>query len=99
MASTYRTVQFKKLQREWDKKLKSTGFDDIEDRNSPREFLKRWHGSYFRAVWSDSKEAYFTKARAFLTWFQFQSKVEKEIWERHAEGQTLREIAEKKISK
>lgn len=93
MSSHHKSRSFKKLQHKWDKKLKESGFEDIEDRNSKMEFLKQWHGGYFQRNWDGSRYEYFLKASAFLNSYLFQSEIEKSIWEGHADGKTIREIA------
>lgn len=98
MATSNRSPEFKRLQREWDQKLKDSGFEEIEDRESPREFLKRWHGSYFRSTWSEAREAYFQKASSFLNWYGFSSILERAVWQKHSEGRTLREIEKETVA-
>lgn len=48
MSQQFKTAKFKKLQQKWYKKLEKSGFNEIEDTNSPKEFLKRWDSQWFR---------------------------------------------------
>lgn len=87
---------YKALRDEWYAKLKQSGFDDIEDVNSPREMLKQWHSIWFHTT-SDPlhfkcKHRYFRMAEQFLNNFRFRSHIEKKIWSLHVEGLSLREI-------
>jgi hypothetical protein len=100
----YQTRKFKELQSDWYKKLEESGFEDIEDVSSKEEFLKTWHSSYFQKRYEpevfESNETYYRKARSFLEdTFQnvqyglFEKKLDDVIWEKHAEGISLRDIA------
>lgn len=97
---------FKSLQAEWDKKLKASGFEDIEDRNSDKEFLKSWHSDYFRCRYTtdefEAKREYYEMACRFLHEVFFDSDTllffgvrdeEREIWELHSKGNSIRDIA------
>lgn len=85
------------LQREWDKKLKDSGFKDIEDRESPREMLKSWHSTMFVHRFDEgrftARQKYYELATQFLTSHNFQSEVDREVWRLHTEGESLRKIA------
>lgn len=86
------------LQNEWYEKLKNDGFDDIETR---RGALKKFHSKRFRSAtdpYSDpeylkSKQNYYIRATQFITFFKFESDLEKEIWTLHADGKSFRVIA------
>lgn len=96
--------KFKKLQKEWYEKLKKEGFDNIErkdgsvrglgsSRNSPgnpgHNKGYHWHE---REVYNKSKEEYFRLAGHFLYEHKFSSKLERYIWELHANGLGVRSI-------
>lgn len=89
----------KKLQKQWYKKLKKSGFNDIEDTNSPNEFLNTWDSLYFLTHYSpgqfEAKQKYFTLARQFLEAHVFDTSKEKLIWSLYAEGMSIRGIARK----
>jgi hypothetical protein len=97
------TPDLKTLQKIWYKKLKNTGFVDIEDTNSPKEFLKTWHSSYFISRYTpetfERKEAYYRLCSHFLWDYEFESNLEREIWRLHSEGMSLRDIAQSLRSK
>lgn len=86
-----------KLYQTWNKKLKASGFEDVEEPQSPREMLKRWHGHYFRTRMTplefDAKQTYYYLAEHFLTSHEFKTAREKKIWALHAEGRDARDIA------
>ena len=83
-----------KLKEIWAKKLKDSGFEDIE---TPLGGLKRYDKDYFfhpdmveRAGFS---RHYYDLARAFLNDYKFDSTLDKTIWEQHSEGKSVRYIA------
>lgn len=84
-------------QRIWDKKLKESGFEDIEDRNSPREMLKSWHSwtfiHHYNAETFAARQQYYELASHFLNGHKFESATEREVWRLHSEGDSLRKIA------
>lgn len=93
---------FKKLQREWDAKLKASGFEDIEQRHdgnlktwaSARVFKEKRNGEYYenKAVYYQSVEEYYRLAGQFLHTYKFDSDKERLIWEKHADGMSMNEI-------
>jgi len=92
---------FKKLQNEWYKKLKDSGFEDIE---TPGGFLKGLSSSSGkpsnkegyswgeRELYNKSKEEYYRLAGHFLHDYKFESNIEKFIWELHSNGVSVRSI-------
>lgn len=95
--SQYSSPKFKKLQKKWYDKLAKSGFQEIEDTNSPREMLKQWHNNYFRnknrQLTFKEKETYFKNATWFLHSHVFETSLEKRIWEAHSDGLSLSETA------
>lgn len=93
----YQTRAFKALDAKWQKKLSAEGFDDIEDRDSPREMLKAWHGTVFKNNLTPdqflARQEYYTQARSFLEHYKFKSPLDKRIWRLHSEGLSYRNIA------
>lgn len=96
----------RKLQADWDRKLKDSGFEDIEDRNAPGEPLRAWHSSYFQCRYTpeefQAKREYFDLAQNFLHTGFFSDDLldyfeivdqDKRVWELHVEGHPIREIA------
>lgn len=95
--------QLKTLQLEWYKKLKKSGFEDIEELTEynakrPSSFLKR-HSKHFLLVDSlekiEAKTEYYRLAGQFLYEHKFVNEIEKLIWAEHAEGLTYRAISKK----
>lgn len=88
----------KHLRDYWYGKLKEAGFKDIEDVNSPREFLVDWHSQHFVIKYTSQeffeKQRYFQMTREFLQTYKFKNKREKIIWSLHTEGKSLREISQ-----
>lgn len=93
--------EYKKLESIWDKKLKDSGFEDIEQKDGN---LKSWSKRKFwlnikntryedRKVSYDSEEEYYRMAGHFLYEYEFSSKREKLMWSLHAEGATMVGIA------
>jgi hypothetical protein len=86
---TFQSRQFKTLRDEYYALLKEQGFEDIEDVDSPNEFLLQWTQETYR----EDKAEYFKMATDFFNQYPFANDKEKRIWEMHAEGMTIREIS------
>lgn len=89
---------FLKLRDEWYAKLRKEGFNDIEDVNSPNEFLKRHDDHWFRTRFKtpmqfSAKQEYFYRAAHLLHTHTFETQLEKAIWDLHCQGYSYREIA------
>ncbi len=94
----------KALQKIWYQKLKESGFDDIEDTSSKREYLKNWESTYFYRRYDpmsfEMKQEYYRQANLFLNEYKFEwirgssiiNWMEKEIWRLHADGSSIRDI-------
>lgn len=86
--------EFKKLQADWDAKLKESGFEDIERNHT---FLKRFHKDDMLDTFSNHDGAtrmeYFAAAGRFLYDYQWESLVDRTVWELHCQGLSVREIA------
>lgn len=94
----WNTPSFKALQNKWYQKLKEEGFKEIEDTDSPKEFLKSWHSHYFFHRYSADEiqegQDYFRMCDDFYwRYASFKNKTEKEIWRLHSEGYSRRKIA------
>ncbi len=83
----------KKLQAQWDAKLKKSGFEDAETKSGQ---LKAWHKldimRRFQHSDAATKMEYFVSAGRFLYDHKFESATDRAIWELHCQGMTLREI-------
>lgn len=86
-----------KLKAKWEKKLASSGFEDIEQ---PDGNLKVWHGARFYALSDEikingpQKEEYYRLAGQFLWEYKFPDKKTRRIWELHCEGVGIVKIVE-----
>lgn len=94
----FSSPEFKALEREWQQKLKESGFNDAE--SGP--YLKEWDSFYFQARHEPQSfnlhHDYYYLAVHFLNEHEFSSQYEKDIWKMHANGMGYREIA-KEIEK
>ncbi len=110
--SQFNSKSFKKLKREWYDKLKASGFEELEtegeenDKAESVPFMKHWTCTKFRAANKELYQAkidYFSHATEILNTHDFESDLEKEVWELHTEGFSYREIGiklkDKKINK
>lgn len=82
----------KELQETWYKKLKKSGFEDIE---SNEDNLKVWSSIFFSRHSIEqiqAKQAYYQMATNFLEDYRFESRRDKIIWEYHANGVSYRDI-------
>lgn len=84
---------FKKLQNKWYKKLAKTGFQDIEEDHHGSQKLKHYCSNYFWIQYKperfNARAEYFVAAGHFLYSYKFESELEKRIWLRHSEGETI----------
>lgn len=94
MSSPFRTKKFETLNKEWAKKLKDSGFDDIEATET--EYTIRTTTAKFAKVplvVKEAKESYYRMADRFLNEYQFETELEKTIWEYHTNGIGCRAIS------
>ncbi len=92
-----KSKDFIKLQKQWYKKLKDSGFDDIEftdhatglGQNSA--YLKR-PSAYLAKKYNKQTDKYYSLFRNFLTFGTFTSKIDKNIALWHSEGVSYRKI-------
>lgn len=86
----------KALQKEWYKKLKDDGFTDIENDEDHLKFYNSQFAAQFverdSYVW-EAKAEYYRMAEHFLHEYEFESELEKVIWEYHANALSYRDIA------
>lgn len=84
----------KDLQKLWYKKLKDSGFEDIEDENNE---LKVWSSAFRRKkslVSWEAKESYYHMANKFLNEYQFENSLDKIVWEYHSNAISMRDISD-----
>lgn len=85
------------IKKEWYKKLKDSGFEDIETDDGK---LIRWSSSYLKQVSKEgretqqhAKESYYRLAGQFYHSYLFETRQEKLVWELHSSGKSMRDIA------
>jgi len=68
--------------------------------------LKSWHSTLFAhrfdPVRFEARQKYYDNAQKFLLIHNFSTEIEREVWELHADGKSLREISsklDKRVSK
>lgn len=96
MSNNKKLSDFDKLKAKWYKKLEKSGFEDIE---SSEDRLKSYSNKFARKdeymnsvdTW-ETKAEYYYIAEYFLNTHKFNSKLEKSIWEYHANGISVRNI-------
>lgn len=90
----YKTEAFKKLNAKWQKTLKESGFEDLENPSDPDLPLPASLNTR-TARYKDRPqvEAHFEQALHLLNNGKFDSKVQKQIWELYCKGATERLIA------
>jgi hypothetical protein len=93
--SKFQTEDFKKLKEKWYSKLKSSGFNDIEQ---DENHLKEWDSFAFTSRYNkhlfNSKETYYRYASQFLHDYNFPDKRQQVIWELHSSGKTITQISQ-----
>lgn len=93
--SRKKTPNFEQLKAKWYKKLKSSGFEDIEQDDGN---LRSWSSSFYRARRAPETlaaiEDYYRLAGHFLHEHEFASETERLIWEYHANGLSGKDISE-----
>lgn len=83
-----KSKEFKELQKEWYKKLKDSGFRDVE--KNERELIAP---SEIAPETFEETVAYYRMARRFLEDHDFVSPFNAAVWFLHCEGLSAREIA------
>lgn len=77
----------------WYKKLKDSGFKDIEyDENWMKSCLPRPNATIRDPLVRETVQAYYSMAYYFLNEYKFETDLDKTIWEYHAEGISARNI-------
>jgi len=88
-------AEYQRLKAVWDKKLKKSGFVDIESENG---MLKRWSIKFILDAKRPSvlyRDEYYRYASHYLFEYKFKCRQDKQIWRFHTEGYSLRETAAK----
>lgn len=85
----WETSEFKSLNKQWKKKLKASGFKDVE---LSEDELSRYSYQLTQA-YREGTADYYLKASDFLQTHTFKDKTDRLIWSLHAEGQSCRQIS------
>lgn len=99
MSNPFKTKEFKVLEDLWYKKLKQSGFDDIEPgprylKYSIESILTRKY-NLDRKLEYKKREEYFRIAGQFLYEYEFKDEISKIVWELHSEGSSIRKISKR----
>lgn len=85
--------EFKKLNKKWQKKLKDSGFNDLEEMGTNGTIrLKSWANSIFarskhhNSTQREATTEYYRLAGLFLHDYEFEDEEDKLIWELHSQG-------------
>lgn len=90
---TKKKTEYERVRDHWYKKLENEGFKDIEHHDGsiniglPRSV--NWSDEELRQITQD----YYCMAYHFLNQYQFEDELERIVWEYHAEGLSVRDIA------
>ena len=86
-------LSLEELKKIWERKLKKSGFEDIETKNGTLANTTHSGGNLDkrRVTWQ-SQEEYYRLARYFLNDYMFKKPVHRVIWEYHSEGISVRDI-------
>lgn len=94
-------LDYNKLKKEWYKRLENSGFQDIEQ---DEDNLKSWsvskgvrnrnNGASAQQVLEnrEARETYYRLAGQFLHDYRFTSRTDRLIWEKHSDGESIRDI-------
>jgi len=89
----FTSEEFRELRKLWMKKLKDSGFKDIERHHSEYRLVQEYDDirlrKHFRSM--DSVDYYYSEAMEFLEFHSFKDETDREIWEGHVQGMTARE--------
>lgn len=91
----FKTKKFKTLQNVWAKKLKASGFEDIETEDGALKVSTDPRTISNALAMKESRETYYEVARQLLNDHVFESPGEIKVWEQHCEGIGIRSIAKK----
>ena len=89
----------KKLQSEWDKKLKDSGFKDIEGKDGRlvKDISGRLDQDCNDPFKMEYKNRYYRLAGSFLHEYENFTEYTRKVWDLHQQGVSVREISEKTL--
>ncbi len=98
--SQFRTKEFERLKKIWDKRLEASGFKDAEvDGELKVLSINFWghptsmHRQHLECY--EARQDYYLMCSSFLNFYQFQSKLDCLVWELHTNGMSSRLISER----
>ena len=88
--------ELKKLQVEWQKKLKKSGFVDAENTYGELKSYHSFHFNHPTTNWDlPNRAEYYHRCEHFLNTHKFDTEDERRIWTLHSNGDSTREISRK----
>jgi len=81
----------KKLKDKWDKKLKDSGFIDIEKADG--SLTVEVHPYTLDNAMRDNRQTYYSTAQDFLNKTKFSTLLDYSVWKSHVDGVSFRDIA------
>jgi len=84
-----------RLEQVWYKKLKQSGFEDIEDTSNHHRRLKSWHSFKYQNMDETNIQViklYYERAIELLNSYRFLNWEHREIWKLHCDGFSERDI-------
>lgn len=91
--TTRGTAPSQALIREWDRKLKASGFTDVEVVGGRRsEIYLQGSLRYIAGQYNTATDEYFTRCRTSAVHGQFTNWLEQDVWTMYSEGKSYRDI-------
>lgn len=93
MATHKKPSDFEKLKATWYKKLKKSGFEDVEaNENDLKVNSSKFTRTRTLHIDWDARHTYYRLATHFLNDYKFKNRIEQIIWEYHSNGISMRNI-------
>lgn len=92
MGSPFKTAKFKVLHATWMKKLKKSGFEDIEKGDKLLRADSDWFHYHIDTLKFESTRDFYLQCVKFLNEHEFQTKEHEHIFGLFSQGKTLHEI-------
>jgi len=99
MSHTFKTKEFKDLQKDWERRLKQAGFDDIERKDRVGRAAERLRTDVMENISHtlsvgqfEIKQEYYRLAGQFLHEHKFKTSFERTVWEMHSNGISVVDI-------
>lgn len=89
----FNNPKFKKLSAQWEKRLKKSGFEDIENGDRLKRHDVDWFHNHIDNLKFQTTRDFYLQATKFLAKHDFQTKEHEHIWMLFSEGKTPKQIA------